>query len=134
MKRIPALALGLSLLTAACADPVAPVTPTPVAPTITETFSDTLLQFGNNLHRFEVKQVGGMKVTISNIQPRVTIGFGVGTPGVAGCTLIRDMKATDGATTELAGTASVTGPFCIAVFDGGEITEPVTYTVTVLHS
>ena len=134
MNRILAIALGLSLLATACADPVAPATPTPVQPTITETFTGTLLQLGNNAHPFTVQQVGGLKITISKIDPKVTIGFGVGTPGLTGCTIVRDSKATAGATTELAGTASIAGPFCIGVFDSGEVVEPITYTVTVLHS
>jgi len=34
----------------------------------------------------------------------------------------------------LSGTATVAGAFCISVYDVGNLVEPVTYTVTVLHS
>jgi hypothetical protein len=134
MKRILAIALGLSLLTTACADPVAPPAPTPVAPTITDTYPGTLLQLGSNTHPFNVQQVGGVKVTISNVTPKVTIGFGVGTQSLTGCTIIKDARATAGATTELSGTTSIAGTFCVSVFDTGEVVDPITYTVTILHS
>jgi hypothetical protein len=134
MTRIFAFGLALSLMAAACADPIAPATPTPVDATITETFAATLLAFGSNQHPFTVQQVGGLVVTISDVNPKVTIGFGVGTPGLTGCSVVRDSKATAGATTVLSGTATTPGNFCIGVFDAGEVTEPVNYTVTVKHS
>ena len=34
----------------------------------------------------------------------------------------------------LSGNASVAGPFCVLVYDVGNLTEPITYTVNVLHS
>ena len=134
MKRILAFVLGLGLMAAACADPIAPATPTPVAPTMTENFSGTLIALGSNQHPFTVQAVGGMTVTIADITPAVTIGFGVGTPGLTGCTIVKDSKAVAGATTTLSGTTSIAGTFCIAVFDTGEVVAPVTYTVTVKHS
>jgi hypothetical protein len=135
MKRILACAaLGLSLVAAACADPVAPATPTPIDPTITETFTGTLLSLGSNQHPFTVGQVGGLIVTVSDIAPKVTIGFAVGIPGISGCTIVKDSKAVTGANTLLSGTATIAGNFCIGVFDTGEVVDPVTYTVTVKHS
>src|SRR5215217_956526 len=109
MKRILPCALGLSLLAAACADPVAPAAPTPVPPTITETFSDTLLSLGSNTHLFAVQQVGGLEVTVSNVSPKVTVGFGVGVPGLGSCSVVRNSKAVAGETTVLSGTATVPG-------------------------
>jgi PBP1b-binding outer membrane lipoprotein LpoB len=73
MKRILAAVLGLSLVTAGCSDPIAPAAPTPVAATINETFSDTLLVLGSNTHPFSVQQVGGLKVNISNITPGAAV-------------------------------------------------------------
>ena len=71
MKRMLSTVLGLTLFAAACADPVAPPAPTPVVPTITETFTDTLGLLGTNIHQFSVQQVGGLTVTISDINRRM---------------------------------------------------------------
>ena len=54
MKRILWAVLGAALIAAGCADPVAPTTPTPAVPTVTDTFSDTLLVLGANTHQFTV--------------------------------------------------------------------------------
>ena len=35
---------------------------------------------------------------------------------------------------QMSGTATVPGTFCVIVYDVGNLVEPVTYTVTVLHS
>ena len=134
MKRILAGVLGLIVLTAGCSDPVAPATPTPVAPTITETFSDTLQVLGVNTHPFAVQQVGGVKVSITVITPSASVGLGVGTPGLTGCSATSTVTTVAGPTPQLSGTATVAGPFCISVYDAGNLVEPVTYTITVLHS
>jgi hypothetical protein len=136
MHRIFLMILVLGLLAPACTDPVAPPAPTPVAPTITETFNDTLLQLGTNTHVFNVQQVGGLKVTISDITPEASVTFGIGTQSLVGCTLVTQLKRDPGGASQLSGTATTTGQFCVMVFDPlpGALVEPVTYTVTVLHS
>jgi hypothetical protein len=134
MKRILSTVLGLTFFTAACADPVAPPAPTPVAPTITETFTDTLIQLGSNTHQFTVQQVGGLKVTLSAVDPPATVTFGVGSQSLVGCTLISQQRYEPGGTAQLSGTATATGQFCVMVYDPAGLAEPVTYTVTVLHS
>jgi hypothetical protein len=134
MKRILAAVLGLSLLTAGCSDPVAPPTPIPVAPTIRETFSDTLVVLGANSHPFSVQQVGGVKVSITSITPGAAVGLGVGTPSGGRCLANTTVTTVAGPTPQLSGTASITGSFCVSVYDTGGLVEPVTYTVTVLHS
>jgi len=134
MNRILAGLLGLTVLTAGCSDPIAPATPTPVAPTITESFSDTLLVLGNNRHQFNVQQVGGLKVNITGISPSASVGLAIGTPSISGCLAASTVTTVAGPTAQLSGTATVAGPFCVSVYDTGNLVEPVTYTVTVLHS
>ncbi len=134
MKRILFAVLGVSLLTAGCGDPVPPAAPTPVAPTITETFSDTLLVLGSNTHQFTVGQVGGVKVTLNSVNPSATVGIGIGTSATGACAVLSNTTAVDGASVQLSGTATVAGTFCVSVYDVGNLVEPVTYTVTVLHS
>ena len=128
------IALSLSVLTSGCSDPVAPPAPTPVAPTITETFNDTLLVFGTNSHTFTVQQVGGLKVSIANVTPSAAVNLGVGTSSVSGCIVISNLTAVASATAQISGTATVPGTFCVLVSDVGNLVEPVTYTVTVVHS
>ena len=136
MNRILTLVVGLALLSPACADPIAPPAPTPVTPTITETFSDTLVQLGTNTHIFTVQQIGGLKVSISNVTPDTAVTFGIGTQSpLLGCSLITQQQRTPGVAAQFSGTATTTGTFCVMVFDAGAVlTEPTTYTVTVLHS
>ena len=135
MKRICAAAvLGAALLTAACSDPIAPVSPTPVPPTVAETFSDTLLVLGANTHSFTVTDVGGLKVSLTSLQPGAAVGLGVGTFGIGSCTIIDHISAVAGASIQLSGTVTVPGTYCVEVYDLGNLVESVTYTVNVLHS
>jgi hypothetical protein len=137
MRRILATVLGLSLMTAACADPTAPPTPVPVAPTILEPpITGTLLVLGSNVHQFTVNQVGGLQVTINSVVPSAAIGVGVGTPSTATgtCLVLSGLTVVAGPGAQLSGTATVPGSFCINVYDVGNLVEPVNYTITVLHS
>ena len=134
MKRILTLVLGLVVVTAACSDPVAPATPTPAAPTVTDTFSGQLPILGSNTHQFTVQQIGGIKVNVNSIMPGAAIGIGVGTPSGANCLLLQNLTAVAEANAQLSGTATITGTFCTSVYDVGNLVESVDYVVTVLHS
>jgi hypothetical protein len=135
MQRTLSIILGLALLVAACSDPVAPPAPTPVTPTITETFTATLGLLGTNTHLFSVQQVGGLTITISDINPDTTLSFAIGAQSLVGCTVLQQLtRAPGGATAQLVGTITAPGNFCVQVFDSNNIPEPVTYTLTVLHS
>jgi hypothetical protein len=134
MKRMLSTVLGFALFASACADPVAPAAPTPVLPTITEAFSDTLLQLGSNTHQFATQQIGGVKVTLSDVNPLTSVSFGLGSQSIVGCTLVSQLKVDPGGPAELAGTLTTVGNFCVIVFDSGSLVEPVTYKLTVLHS
>jgi len=134
MKWILPVVIALSLAAAGCSDPVAPATPTPVPPTITETFDGTLLVLGLNTHVFTVQQVGGLKVSIANITPSAAVNLGVGTSSVSGCLVISNLTAVASSAVQISGTATVPGAFCVSVSDPGSLVEPVTYTVTVTHS
>ena len=134
MKRILVTVLGLSLLTAACTDPVAPVPPTPATATIPETFSDTLLVLGSNMHTFAISQVGAVRVSLVSVTPAAAVSLGVGTPSGATCLVINNLTTVAGPGAQLSGSATVTGNFCVSISDVGNLVEPVTYTVTVLHS
>ncbi len=128
------IALCLAVLMSGCSDPVAPLTPTPVLPTITETFDDTLLVLGSNSHTFNVQQIGGLKVSIANVTPSAAVNLAVWTSSVSGCIVIHNQTVVPGSTAQISGTATVPGTFCVLVSDVGNLVETVTYTVTVIHS
>jgi len=136
MRKAFLTALGAALLAVACSDPTAPPPPTLAPPTITETFSGTLGVQSNNVHRFTVQQPGGLKVTVTSVDPSAAVGIGVGTPSTATgtCSLLSSIPTVAGPAVQLDGNATVSGNFCVAVFDAGNLVESVTYTVVVLHS
>jgi hypothetical protein len=127
----------IAVLAAGCGDPAAPPAPTPVAPSITETFTGTLLVASSTSHVFNVAQVGGVKVSLTSITPGAAVGLGVGTPSTTSgtCLVIKGVTAVAGASVQISGTATVApGNFCVSVYDVGNLVESVTYTVTVNHS
>jgi hypothetical protein len=134
MKRILWVVLGAALVTAGCADPTAPAAPTPAVPTTTDTFSDTLLVFGSNTHLFTVTAVGGVKVSLTSVQPGAAVGLGIGTPSIGSCSVIDHVETVAGPSVQLSGTATVPGSYCVTIYDLGNLVEPAAYTVNVLHS
>src|SRR5882757_3424285 len=134
MKRILWAVLGAALVTGGCADPVAPVTPVPAVPTVTDTFSDTLLVAGANTHQFTVTTVGGVKVTLSSLVPGASVALGVGTPSLGTCSVIDHVTTVAGESVLLSGTATVPGSYCVIIQDIGNLVEPAVYTINVLHS
>src|SRR3954451_1586107 len=123
MNRVFVLVLAAMVACSACADPVLPAAPTPVVPTITETFADTLLQFGTNSHQFAVQRVGGVKVNLTSIDPVTTVSVGIGTPSTATgqCLVLQTVTVSASTSAQLSGTATVTGTFCVAVSDVGNL-------------
>jgi hypothetical protein len=134
MKRFLAAVLGFAVVASACGDPVPPTTPTPVTPTIPETFTGVVLPLGTSLNNFTVRQFGGLQVSLTNVSPSASVGLGVGTPSGANCVLIDSLTVVAGPTVQLNGTTTIPGTFCVSVFDPGNLVEAVNYTVVVLHS
>jgi hypothetical protein len=134
MKRILWAVLGAALFTAGCSDPVAPSTPIPVVPTVTDTFSDTLLVLGSNTHQFTVAAIGGVKVSLTSLVPGAVVLLGVGTSGVGTCSVLDHVATVAGPSVQLSGTATVPGSYCIIIQDPGNLVEPAAYTINVLHS
>ena len=119
----------------------AAILPTAPAPQTTETFTGTVDPLGSAFNTFTVAQTGEVDVTLTAAGPPSTIfmGLGVGSPNTADgtCTLnlgsgsVVNTQAS--ATPQIVGTASA-GPLCVKVFDVGNQTGTINYTVTVAHS
>src|SRR5262249_47663477 len=137
MKRLLAGACAAALLAGACSDPIPPTTPSVIQPTITETFNGTLAPLAKNSHPFVVQhEFGGILITLTNSAPKSRLTIAVGTPSTTTglCISINSVTTDPGSQPQLIGTATVKGPFCIAVSDAGIISGSTEYTVTVLHS
>ena len=80
MKRILAGAFVVALLGGACNDPVPNPTPTPVQPTLTDTFTGSLAPLATNSHPFVVQQVGSVVVTLTTVDPKSKLTIAGGTP------------------------------------------------------
>ena len=110
--------------------------PTPVSATISEAFTGTLFVAGTNVHPFAVTQVGGLQVIISSVDPSAALGIGIGTPSVTTgtCTVITTLTIVAGPGAQLSGTTTLSGNFCVQVYDVGNLVESVAYAITVIHS
>lgn len=130
------VAAAVAVVASACGDPKPPAAPTPVAPSITDTFSGTVFVQSQSFHEFAVKEVGGVRVSLTNVNPGAALGIGVGTPSTAtaSCLVLSSTTAVAGQTVQISGTATVPGNFCVSVFDIGNLVESVSYTIVVSHS
>jgi hypothetical protein len=132
MKKTLRATLGTALLTAACTS--TPAAPTPVAPTIQESFTGTLAPLRSSEHTFNVQQVGGIKVTLSSVDPNATVRLGIGTGAAPTCLILKSVDVPPGTTPQLSGTATKAGNFCVSISDPGTLVDTVTYTINLLHS
>ena len=127
-----------SLMAGACGDddnttPTTPTTPI-VSETVTETFSGDLKVNGAATHVFLVSRVGTVTIQLTAIDPAGSPVFGVslGTWNGTACQVV---IANDAAALNATVTGNVTAAtsLCARVYDAGKLTDPLTYTITVVH-
>jgi hypothetical protein len=90
---------------------------------------------GSAFTNFVVSQAGDVQITLSQAgpPPTITVGLGVGTPSALTCPLTVGSTKTAASPTPLdIGTLSA-GTYCVEVFDAGNQSGPITYTLTVTH-
>jgi hypothetical protein len=131
------LFLPLTLFAWGCGEtPTSPTNTTgTTAPTISETFSDTLVQGGSNTHTLHAA-AGSVTTQVLGIGPVSTlvIGVKIGTWSNGVCTaVVTSETATTG--TLLLGTATSSIDLCMSVYDVGNIAEgaSATYSIQVVH-
>ena len=125
---------GLALLAAACNTVEVPTAPT-TGP-FTETFSSQLGARGSATRSFTVTDTGTVSVTLTSVGPPATVevGVGVGIPNGSGngCNLTRSVVTGSASSPQLTITADG-GVYCVRVFDVGNLSGDVTFSVSVLH-
>jgi hypothetical protein len=126
-----------SLMAGACgSDNETPTTPTtPTTPvTTTETFSGDLKVNGAATHVFLVLAAGTVTVQLTAVDPSgsPTVGVSMGTWNGSACQVV---IANDAAALNAIVTGQVTAAtsLCARVYDAGKLTDPLTYTSTVVH-
>ena len=110
--------------------------PSPSASFTTDTFTGSVPVGGSDVHTFTVGQSGGVDVDLLDVDSGSTIAMGirVGTLGGATCTLLpgASKSAQAGPVSQLSGFVTA-GTYCVEVFDVGNQTATVTYTLAVTH-
>lgn len=112
--------------------------PTPL-PLTTDTFTGTVDPMGSAFHSFTVTQAGELDVTLTAAGPPSTIfmGLGIGVLNSDATACSRDTRfdvAAQGSTTPQIPVNAGAGKYCVQVFDIGNQTAQVSYTITVAHS
>ena len=133
--------LVATALAAACGDdtPTTPETPTPVA--VTETFGTpeeqlTLNQNGARTHTFIVQQTGSVSAALTSLggEEGLIVGLSLGTWNGESCQIIiANDKFLRGTSVPITGTANGTGNFCVRIYDVGNLTGNVGYSISVTH-
>jgi len=135
MLRPAARAAALAVLLASCGNNNTTTNPDGGTPgeRKTETFSGTLTARAAMWHTFTVAASGTVDVTLSGLAPVQTtaVGMGIGTTPTNGC----QVQAWNNSST--AGTMITApinpGTFCVMVYDVGNVTDALTYNLTVVH-
>jgi hypothetical protein len=134
------LAIAAALLAAGCStgdEPTSSLPAAPSSPLVTENFSGTVQVGSNDSHPFTVTS-DGFQITIdltsAGPPSTITMGVGVGSPASGSCQLL-----SGGSTSTPAGPAPqitgniAAGSYCLMVYDVGNQSAPVTYTLVVNH-
>jgi len=119
------------------ASPAAILASAPPTPLVTETFTGTVQQGSSDSHPFTVTSnnfQAALDLTAAGPPDTIAEGFGVGQPVGGTCQLLSGGFGTftAGTTPQLAGTIPA-GTYCVMVYDAGNQTGPITYTVVVQH-
>lgn len=134
MSRL-SLVVFLALAVSACGDSLGrttPTTPTPV--TLTDTFTGALNRNGGITHAFVVSSSGTVTTTLRSVAPdnTIVVGLSLGTWNGNACQVV---LAKDNAVqgSNVVGSASQSGNLCVRIYDVGNIVDPITYQIDVVH-
>lgn len=131
------LLLSAALTAAACStDPIGP-TPPPAPPEITEPeWTGTLTVNGAAILPFVATDVGTVTAILSGLEPNneatLAIGLDLGTWNGLSCA-VKISNVNVGLGSGVVGFANGAGELCARVFDSGQLTGPVTFTVKITH-
>ena len=110
--------------------PTSPTTPT----TVTETFADSIGVNGARTHSFATSASGGVTATLTTVAPdsELVVGFSLGTWNGSVCQIVLANDAAKQGAVVTGGVSSF-GSLCVRIYDVGNITETISYEITVVH-
>lgn len=136
MKALIPATVALVFAGAACNKSNPTTTTTAPSTIVTETFTGTVAVGSSDSHTFNVAQAGEVDVTLTAAGPPATIvmGIAVGIPNGSACAPLAgaSLNTQAGSSPQLPGRVTA-GSLCVEVYDVGNETAPVAYTVTVTH-
>lgn len=136
MKLALSMTVALAIACVACGKDDASTTSPSTTTTKTDSFTGTVPIGGSAMNTFTVGTSGPVTVTMTAAGPpaAIVMGLGVGVPanGICGVLAGASVTATAAATSQLGGVVSP-GSYCVTVYDVGNQTAPITYTVSVVH-
>ena len=129
-------ALTLALVAVGCGSDDDNNTPTaPSAPvTVTETYADSIGRNGARTHNFNTSSSGTVTATLTTLAPdsELLVGLSLGTWNGTSCQLIITNDAAKQGTV-VTGGVSALGSLCVRIYDVGNITQTISYEITVVH-
>jgi hypothetical protein len=140
MKYAASLAIGC-LLMAGCSDesPTTPSTtpPSVAAPSVTETWENTLAAGGRRFYSFSVGQNGTVNVTLAsllenNADSSAQLGLGIGSPVATGCSANTSATYSVGSDPQIS-TVYAPGIYCVQVADPGNLGSAGKFRILIAH-
>src|SRR6266581_3680434 len=130
------VAIGTASLSISCGKDAATTTSpttTPSSPTTT-TFASRLTVNGAVSRSFIATQAGTVIVMLTNAGgPFTLVGLGLGVPtsGIARCALNTAISTTPGSTPQISAAVD-SGQYCVTIYDLGNLTETIDFSLTVV--
>lgn len=133
---VPALIVS-ALVAAGCSSPSAAPTPTPAAPTLSETFVGTLKVGGSAFYSFTVNQYGTVNLTLNSLNvdnqaSDIQLTLSIGQPGGTDCVVSTSQTTAAGSTPQVTGTFDP-GVYCAKLVDIAPLPSPGLFNITIAH-
>jgi hypothetical protein len=133
IRHVTFLVLVLALASCGEDEPTTPTAPTP-PPTVTETFSGAVNRNGAVTHTFTTQASGTVTATLTALAPNseLIVGMSLGTWNGSVCQIVLANDNAKQASVVTGGVSSL-GSLCVRIYDVGNIADPITYEITVVH-
>ena len=126
--------LGALLSSVACRGAESPTAPTAVESPVTVTFASSLYAKGTVTRLFTAAQAGAVTVTLDSLGQPVVVGLALGLTRAdgAGCHGTTSVDTTAGSSPQIASQVDA-GNYCVSIYDVGNVSDPVAFSITLVH-